>query len=608
MPKEDNLTSQKLITSLKFKEAVRQIFFFKKYLRRCLGLEWLLLFLGICSQLSSLLSPYLGKIILDRGVLGRNSGVFFTYSIITGIIYIITLIFENAENYFKKYTALKIQADLANDAFKRLRYFSLDYFYRQDNRDFFALLDRDITSAAESVAVSLPKLAAQALKMLAIAGIMLAIDYRVIIVVIGYQFILTILNKFFSLQKADALTEGLKKGRNNPLLNNIYSHIYFLKASGNLFYLIRLYFSGLINRIRLEISSERRGAAISVFSGISNRALFSLIGMVGMFLVIKGKLTLGTTGAIIAYLSQASAAYNAITVSRRKILDNHAVLKKVSEVMRVPLDLPEKKDARMAVFSGGSIEFKEVSFGYAEGKYIIEGLNFYIPPAAKVALVGSSGKGKTTIINLILRLYDPKQGAILIDGNDLRDLRFKSLYSQTGVALQEPFLFNDLIFNNISLGNNKYTRADLASAAKIADIHDFIDSLEHDYGTVIGENAYKVSQGQKQRIAIARAVIKRPKILILDEAMSSLDSQTEDRIIENIRREFAHSTVIVVSHRLSSAKKMDAVYFLKNNSQIEVGTHDELVLRSREYNELFASQIEAAGQSQGVQAIEGAGY
>jgi ABC-type multidrug transport system fused ATPase/permease subunit len=265
----------------------------------------------------------------------------------------------------------------------------------------------------------------------------------------------------------------------------------------------------------------------------------------------------------------------------------------LSEVLDADIEIRESKNAREATPLASPIAFKEVTFGYEENKAILEKISFVIPSKAKIALIGHSGRGKTTIINLILRLYDVNEGAVFLGALNLKEIKFKSLYRLTGVALQDTSLFNDSALYNITYGEAKYGLEDAVFAAKIACAHEFIMDLSKGYQTFLGDGSCKISQGQRQRLAIARAVIKKPKILILDEAMSSLDSQTEDKIIENIKKELKDSTLITISHRLSTARNMEKVYFLKSSSCMDTGTHDELLERSVGYRELFASQIEA---------------
>jgi ATP-binding cassette subfamily B protein len=261
-------------------------------------------------------------------------------------------------------------------------------------------------------------------------------------------------------------------------------------------------------------------------------------------------------------------------------------------ILDAPPAIREDKNAQEIIFPKGCIEFRNATFGYSQDKVVLENLSFYIDGGSCVGLVGPSGCGKTTIINLILRLYKLYAGQIFIDRYNIREVKSRALYGQIGVVLQEPFLWNDSVENNIRYGKKDAHFKEVREAAKIACIDDFINVLPQGYNAVIGEMACKISEGQKQRLAIARTLIKRPKILILDEAMSSLDSETEDKVIDNIMREFKDSTIIVVSHRLSTARKMNRIYFLRDASSIETGTHEGLLEKSPPYRELFSSQIQ----------------
>ncbi|MDD5422505.1 MAG: ABC transporter ATP-binding protein, partial [Candidatus Omnitrophica bacterium] len=243
------------------------------------------------------------------------------------------------------------------------------------------------------------------------------------------------------------------------------------------------------------------------------------------------------------------------------------------------------------IIETGSVEFRDVSFGYRKDASVIDGISFLVEPYSKAAFVGLSGSGKTTMISLISRLYEPGEGGIYIDGVDIKKIKLASLKSQTSIALQQSYLWNDTIANNILYGAGGSTRQDMIEAAKLAEAHEFIIRSRDGYDSNVGEAGHSLSEGQKQRIAIARAFISKPRLLVLDEAMSSLDSETEDKIIDNIKREFKDSTVIIVSHRLSTVEKMDMVYFLKDSSTMESGTHEELVRKNLRYGELFASQF-----------------
>ncbi len=348
----------------------------------------------------------------------------------------------------------------------------------------------------------------------------------------------------------------------------------------------------LTKRVDFELKRAKL-LSISGFSGsILNKVIGGLIALYGGYQVIKGTLTLGSFTAVMIYLTQLSGLARSIGVFYETMLINSVSRQRLSKILNIR---PRIEDAQGAIdyhILRGGIEFRDISFGYKKDELLLEGINFSIKPAAKIALIGSSGCGKTTLLNLLLQLYEPEEGSVLIDELDIRDIKLKSLKAQLGIGLQEPFLWNDTVANNILYGSSEAGEEDLIRASRIAEAHRFILNLPKQYDTIIGEGACRISDGQKQRIAIARAIIGRPKILILDEAMSSLDSETEDKIVDNIRGEFSNSTIIFVSHCLATVKKMDLVYFMEGPSKINIATHDNFLVENRKYRELFASQIE----------------
>jgi len=605
MPPEDKQSKGVNSKIQEIKETLRLFFSFKYYLRHYWWLELGLFSLGLLGQLSHLVNPFLAKFILDKGILARNRTAFFKYSFFSGAIFFLAMVFQRAYEYFKKYTLSKLQVELADNVFKRVLKLSLRFFQEKLSMEQFFLINSDIGTGGEILADMLPATGVSLVKFIVVFLVILVIDYRILLAVVLYRLVILVQGRLFIRIKFNLVKTDLAKQQGMfRSVNEISSHLYFLKASGNLGFLFRKHLHKILERVRTEIQNARWDFLLVIFNNLSDKLFFGLLGVLGTLLVIKGKLSLGSLGAAMAYLSQGSAAYNGISGSFRTFKMNRLTLERIKDILNAPIDIPESKDAQSVIFYGGKIEFKEATLAYTESKLVLDRLSFVIPAEGKIALVGSSGRGKTTIINLLLRLYDPQQGRVLIDDYDLKDLRFKSIYSQMGIALQEPFLFNDSIANNIAFGAQKFSLEEIIKAAKIAEADSFILNLPHGYESILGEYGYKLSQGQKQRIAIARALIKRAKIFILDEAMSSLDSETEDKIIENIRKEFPRSTLIVVSHRLSTAKKMDQIYFLESSSRINIGTHQELIERSLKYKELFASQIETEKYPHGFKIME----
>lgn len=377
-------------------------------------------------------------------------------------------------------------------------------------------------------------------------------------------------------------------------LYEVFAHIHLVKAFGREEYEIKRFEENLLKAMDFEIKNARL-LSISNFSGtVLDRVITGIIALYGGYQLIKGNMTLGSLTAVMMYSTQLIGLINSIGGFYEGITVNSISRQRLAELLDIKPQVTDKQDALDFQILQGKIEFSNVYFGYKQDEPVLKALSFLIPPASKIALVGLSGCGKTTLLSLLLRLYEPKEGSILIDGLDIRDIKFESLKAQIGIALQEPFLLNGSIKNNISYAKENASLDEVMQAAKITEADNFISGFTLKYNTQIGENACKISEGQKQRLAIARAVIKRPKILIIDEGMSSLDSMTEGKIIDNLKREFRDSNLIVISHRLSAIQKMDLVYFLETPSSMNIGTHEELMERSTKYKELFASHIEPA--------------
>jgi ATP-binding cassette subfamily B protein len=366
--------------------------------------------------------------------------------------------------------------------------------------------------------------------------------------------------------------------------------MYLVKAFGKERQEIRNYLKVLISNIRISLKNTRLEVFSSFAGGSFDRLIIGLISLFGGYQVIRGRISLGTLTAIMIYLNQLIGMQGSITSFFQRIIFNMVSCRRIEEVLEKASEKENRPGTEKIALEHPQIQFKKLSFGYNSGEYILRGLDFKIDKGS-VALAGPSGCGKTTIINLLLGLYEPWEGQVFIQGQNIRDINHFLLREEIGVALQEPYLWNDSIENNIKYARQNATKGELTEVAKITGVDEFVKNLPAGYGSIIGENACKLSEGQKQKIAIARALLKKPKILILDEAMSSMDSLSEERIINEIKKESWIHTVIIVSHRLSTIMACDLAYFLKNPDKIIIDNPQKLLDTDGDFYNLFAAQI-----------------
>ena len=326
------------------------------------------------------------------------------------------------------------------------------------------------------------------------------------------------------------------------------------------------------------------GQAFLISGGLVAIMVMAAVG------VADGTLTVGDFVMVNAYMIQITMPLNFLGTVYREIRQSLVDMGEMFDLLAQPAEVQDKPGAPDLAVTGGQITFQDVHFGYQDGRFVLKGVTLDVPAGRTVAIVGPSGSGKSTIGRLLFRFYDTSDGSLRIDGQDIRDVTQKSLHAAIGVVPQDTVLFNDTIYYNIAYGRPEASHAEIIEAAKAAKIHDFISGLPDGYDTSVGERGLKLSGGEKQRVGVARTILKNPPILLLDEATSALDTETESEIQHELQAMGEGRTVITIAHRLSTIAHADRIVVLESGEIVEEGAHDALLARNGRYASLWHRQ------------------
>lgn len=343
----------------------------------------------------------------------------------------------------------------------------------------------------------------------------------------------------------------------------------------------------------ITMSAFKKSSIVHPFIAFLNQLGTVLVIGIGGIMAAGGEIDAGEVVAFLLYLSSLYAPINSLARTNEDLQDSLAAGNRIFEMLSVKSDVTDKENAANIGRSRGNIEFDHVSFSYNQSAEVLSNFSLKINEGETVALVGSTGVGKTTIASLVTRFYDPTAGRILLDGVDLRDITLHSLHDNISMVLQDVFLFHGTVAENIRYGAENATDEEVYEAARLANADSFILELENGYDTIVGERGVRLSGGQKQRIAIARAILRNRPILILDEATSAVDNRTERLIHEAIDKVIENRTTIIIAHRLSTIKNADKIVVIEDGTVKEMGSHDELLKLNGAYKKLYETGLNA---------------
>ncbi|ELY8291026.1 ABC transporter ATP-binding/permease [Enterococcus sp. AZ120] len=550
------------------------------------------LFVIILANLASMLGPYFTKIAIDQVIPQKNLSLLF----ILGAIFLFSLVIIGWCMRYRIYAITEIGQDILKDMrfsiFEHLQKLPFSYFDSRPHGKILIRVVNYINTLSDLLSNGLINLISDLFNVIITLIFMLFIDVKLTLYSLLLLPVLFVMVLFIQGKQRKAYQELSNKQSN-----------------------LNAYIHESISGIKITQSFAREDENFQIFNEVSEEYRQSFMKAVRVqyllwpavqnisvittcFIYFVGIRQLGvsvTTGTLIAFIGYINNFWNpVINIGNfyNSLITATAYLERIFETMDV---VPEIQDAPHAIELPpikGTVDFQHVYFRYEEGKNILTDVSFHIEPGQTIALVGPTGAGKTTIINLLSRFYDVNEGAVKIDGYDVRDVTLRSLRKQMGVMLQDTFIFSGTIIENIRYGNLAATEEEVIQAAKIVRAHDFIKDLKDGYETVVEERGSTLSAGQRQLISFARALLADPKILILDEATSSIDTKTEELLQEGLQQLLKGRTSFIIAHRLSTIKNSDKIFYIDGGCIVEEGSHDQLMAKHALYHHLYQSQYD----------------
>lgn len=542
----------------------------------------------VLSAIFGIIPPWLIKNVVDDVLINKQSSTLNLLAVGIVALYILKAVFGYGHMYLMTWVGQKVVIDIRLELYDHTQRLSLAKLYSKRSGEFLSRITNDVATLQNILAAVVVDFVVQGCTFIGIIGFLLFINWKLTLV----TFVVTplavlMIDKASSKLREVGGTIQEKLAMVAAIAQEALSSIRIVRA----FVTEEKEYARFENESNRHFKAVMKGTQVRGFlEGVVEVILIAALAFILWFGgrdVIKGRLTAGELLAFLTYIGLLVQPIRVLSRVISTIQQGVASADRVFEILDEKNEVPLPDKPVVLKPMDGRICFRDVWFAYKDKSWVLKGLDFEIEKGQKVAVVGSTGAGKSTLADLVMRFYDPQKGCILIDGTDLRQLDLKTYRRQIGVVPQDPVLMKGTLAYNIGYGFEGVTDADMVKAAEIAGILDFIRGLPDGFDTEVGERGVTLSGGQRQRIAIARAVVRDPRILIMDEATSSLDALVEQQVQDAMRKAMEGRTSIIIAHRLSTIRDADRIAVLSGGKLVEQGTHEELLSMKGHYSRLF---------------------
>ena len=567
-----------------------------KYVKKQSGWLILSLLMAACTVAGTLYLPVLSGQAIDC-IIGPQK-VDFTkiYGIahLMILVILLTAVCQWIMNVANNHVTYEVVRNLREDAFKKIEILPLSYLDRHPSGEIVSRVITDADQFADGLLMGFTQLFTGVLTIVGTLGFMLSVNLKITLVVVLVTPVSLFVAAFIAKRTYNMfILQSRTRGEQTTLIDEAIGNQKIVQAFGQQKSMLE-HFDEINDRLqKCSLQAVFFSSLTNPCTRFVNSLVYTGVALCGAFLVIGGGLSVGQLSCMLSYANQYTKPFNEISGVVTELQNALACAGRLIELIEEEPQVPDAADAAVLTEAKGHVELKNVAFSYVPEKPLIENLNLHVKPGERVALVGPTGCGKTTLINLLLRFYDVNKGSISIDGTDIRDYTRESLRGNFGMVLQDTWLKNGTIRENICMGKPEATEEEMIAAAKASHAHSFIKRLPKGYDTYIQEDGGNLSQGQKQLLCITRVMLCLPPMLILDEATSSIDTRTEIRIQKAFAKMMEGRTSFIVAHRLSTIREADVILVMENGHIVEQGSHDTLLKNNGLYAKLYNSQFSA---------------